>query len=216
MQELGDGADQTLKNDINSHADQWVSTINLSVLDGRNLANSPASKVDPHNKAYADVEDLDKDIVDLVATCQRHTRCSGSYCLGTKHGKQECRLGYPKPLQPQTAIITDDELILFTAQNDGLINRFSCLHANVDVKYIVSRQRVLQYCTKHITKIELWSQSLREIFTAIVCSLQEGNTSSAQETCHLLLQVPMFKASCDFIILSLDGSRAVEDYLQEG
>ena len=38
---------------------------------------------------------------------------------------------------------------------------------------------------------------------------------SAQETCHLLLQLPMFKASRDIIILSLDGSRAVENHLEE-
>ena len=38
---------------------------------------------------------------------------------------------------------------------------------------------------------------------------------SAQETCHLLLQLPMFRASRDFIMLSLDGSRAVEDHLDE-
>ena len=77
------------------------------------------------------------------------------------------------------------------------------------------------------------AQSLKEIFTTIVRSLREGNSSlkavqkllintigerdySAQETCHLLLQLPMFKASRDFIILSLDGSRAVEDHLDEG
>ena len=39
---------------------------------------------------------------------------------------------------------------------------------------------------------------------------------SAQETCHLLLQLPLFKASRDFIIFSLDGSRAVQDHLEEG
>ena len=38
---------------------------------------------------------------------------------------------------------------------------------------------------------------------------------SAQETCHLLLQLPMFRASRDFIVLSLDGSRAVGDRLDE-
>ena len=43
-----------------------------------------------------------------------------------------------------------------------------------------------------------------------------GRDYSAQETCHLLLQLPMFKASRDFVILSLDGSRAVQDHLQEG
>ena len=52
-----------------------------------------------------DIQDVDQD---MVATCQRHTRCSASYCLRTKHGKQEkqeCRLGYPKPLQPH--IVTE-------------------------------------------------------------------------------------------------------------
>lgn len=35
----------------------------------------------------------------------------------------------------------------------------------------------------------------------------------AQETCHLLLQLPMFRASRDFVILSLDSSREVDDNL---
>ena len=38
---------------------------------------------------------------------------------------------------------------------------------------------------------------------------------SAQETCHLLLQLPMFRASRDFVILSLDDSREVSDQLGE-
>ena len=215
--------------------------MNPAVLpDGSNIADAPAPKVDPHvcNKAYGDIQDLDQDLSDLVATCQRHTRCSASYCLRTKHGKQECRFGYPKPLQPHTAVVTEDELTLLTARNDGLINSFnpvqlSAWRANVDMQYIVSHQRVLQYCSKYVTNSEPRSQSLKEIFTTIVRSLQDGNTSlkavqkllintvgqrdySAQETCHLLLQLPMFKASRDFIILNLDGSRAVEDHLEEG
>ena len=87
----------------------------------------------------------------------------------------------------------------------------------------------------YITKNEPRSQSLKEIFTTIVQGLRESSNNnslktvqkllintvgerdySAQETCHLLLQLPMFKASRDFIILSLDGSRAVEDHLEEG
>ena len=92
---------------------------------------------------------------------------------------------------------------------------------------------VIEYCTKYVTKSEPRSQSLKEVFTTIVQSLKEGNSSlkavqkllinsvgernySAQETCHLLLQLPMFKASRDFIVLSLDGSRVVQDELSEG
>ena len=38
---------------------------------------------------------------------------------------------------------------------------------------------------------------------------------SAQETCHLLLQLPMYRASRDFTVLSLDGSRQLDDNLNE-
>ena len=238
---LLDDTSDTVKEEIIKHANHLVSTINPAVLpDGSNVGDAPAPKTNPHicNKAYGDVQDVDEDLADLIATCQRHTRCSASYCLRTKNGKQECRFGYPKPLQPHTTIVTEDEPALLTARNDGMINSFnpvqlSAWRANVDMQYIVSRQRVLQYCTKYVTKSEPRSQSLKEIFTTIVRSLREGNSSlkavqkllintvgerdySAQETCHLLLQLPMFKTSRDFVILSLDGSRAVQDHLQEG
>ena len=111
--------------------------------------------------------------------------------------------------------------------------QLSAWRANVDMQYIVSRRRVIKYCTKYVTKSEPRSQSLKEVFTTIVQSLKEGNSSlkavqkllinsvgerdySAQETCHLLLQLPMFKASRDFIVLSLDGSRVVQDELSKG
>ena len=230
----------TVKAEITRYADGIVSTCNPAVLpDGSNVDDAPAPKTDPHvcNQVYGEIQDFDTDLADLVATCQRHTRCSAAYCLRTRNGRQECRFGYPKPLQPHTAIVLEDEPTLLTARNDGMVNSFnpvqlSAWRANVDMQYIVSRRRVIEYCTKYVTKSEPRSQSLKEVFTTIVRSLKEGNNSlkavqkllinsvgerdySAQETCHLLLQIPMFKASRDFIILSLDGSRAVQEQLQE-
>ena len=96
----------------------------------------------------------------------------------------------------------------------------------------VSRRKVIEYRAKYATKSEPRSQPLKELFTTIVRSLKEDDSSlkavqkllinsvgerdfSAQETCHLLLQLPMFKASRDFVILNLDGSRAVEERLEE-
>ena len=219
-----------------------MSTCNPAVLpDESNIDDAPAPKTDPHvcNQVYNEVEDFDQDLSDLIATCQRHTRCSAAYCLRTHHGQQECRFGYPKPLQPRTAIVVEDDSqpALLTARNDGMVNSFnpvqlSAWRANVDMQYIVSRCKVIEYCTKYVTKSEPRSQSLKDIFTTIVRNLKEGNNSlkavqkllintvgerdySAQETHHLLLQLPMFKSSRDFIILSLDGSRAVEDRLDE-
>ena len=97
------------------------------------------------------VEDFDQDLADLIATCQRHTRCSASYCLRTRNGQQKCRFGYPKPLQSETTLITeDDDNLLLTTRNDGLINSFnpvqlSAWHANVDMQYCVSRCKVIEY-----------------------------------------------------------------------
>lgn len=91
------------------------------------------------------------------------------------------------------------------------------------MQYLISRQKVIEYCAKYATKCEPRSQTMRETFNIIVNRLKEGSSSvtavqkllinsvgerdfSAQETCHLLLQLPMFKASRDFVVLSLDGS----------
>ena len=87
----------------------------------------------------------------------------------------------------------------------------------------MSRRKVIEYCAKYATKSEPHSQPLKEIFSTIVRSLNEDNSSfkavqknsvgerdySVQGTCHILLQLPMFRASRDFVVLSLDGSRAV-------
>ena len=240
VEQLLRSADDSISQEVIQYANRVVTTINPAVAaDGSDINDAPGPVTDPHicNKRYCDVEDRADDLSQLIATCQRHTRCSEAYCLRTRHGKQECRFGYPKPLQPETTILTDPEPTLLTARNDGMLNSFnpvqlSAWRANVDMQYIVSRNRVINYCTKYVTKSEPRSETLKDTFTRIVRGLKEGNQSlkavqkllihsvgdrdySAQETCHILLQLPMFKASRDFIVLSLDGSRAVEDHLQQ-
>ena len=225
-----------------NYINQTVSTTNPAVQpDGNDVDNAPPARVDPYicNVPYAEVEDFQQDLIDLVATCQRHTQCSASYCLRTKDGQQKCRFGYPKSLQPATILDTEDgEPVVLTARNDGLINSYnpvqlSAWRANVDLQYIVSRKRVLEYCAKYATKCEPRSQPLKDIYASIIRNLRDDSTASlravqkvlinsvgerdysAQETCHLLLQLPMFRASRDFVVLSLDSSRAVEDHLTE-
>ena len=224
------------KEELIKFIDTLVSTSNPAVLpDGSNLDSAPPPKVNPHicSIPYSEVQDHQQDLVDLVATCQRHTRCSTNYCLRRKQGQQVCRFGYPKSIQSDTVIIAEGEQPeLLTARNDTLVNSYnpiqlSAWRANVDMKYVISKQKVIEYCAKYATKTECRSQPLREVFERIVNSLKDGNTSltavqkllmnsvgerdySAQETCHLLLQLPMFNASREFVVLSLDGSRMVE------
>ena len=228
---------------ITSYVDSLVTTMNSGIpADGNNLQNAtPLPKTKPHvcNRSYAEIKDLSMDLVDLIATCQRHTRCSTAYCLKNKKGKQECRFGYPKPLQQVTSIITqeDGEPVVLTARNDNLLNGYnpvqlSAWRANVDMQYVVSRRKVIKYVAKYATKCEPRSKALQDIYSTIMKSIKDDGTPlkvvqklltstvgerdfSAQETCHLLLMLPMIRASRDFVVLSLDGSRQVDDNLDD-
>ena len=230
-----------LREEVMKYVDTLITANNLAVFpDGSNIDEAPLPQTNPHicNKPYTEIENFQQDLIHLVATCQHHTRCSPQYCLRTHNGQQQCRFGYPKPLQPRTALVVENgEPQLLTARNDGLVNSYNPVQltawrANVDTRYCVSRHKVVEYCAKYATKSEPRSKPLKEIFATIVKSLKEDHTSlkavqkllinsvrerdySAQETCHLLLQLPMYKASRDFIVLSLDGSRAVQQRLQE-
>ena len=100
---------ESVKEEIIQYANKVVTTINPAVApDGSDVDDAPPPVTQPHicNKSYLDIEDCHKDLSQLIATCQRHTRCSEAYCLRTRHGKQACRFGYPKPLQPETTIIS--------------------------------------------------------------------------------------------------------------
>ena len=176
---------ESVKEEIIQYANEVVTTINPAVApDGSDVDDAPPPVTQPHicYKSYLDIEDRHEDLSQLIATCQRHTRCSEAYCLRTRHGKQACRFGYPKTLQPETTIVTEDEPTLLTARNDGMINSFnpiqlSAWRANVDMQFIVSRRRVIDYCTKYVTKSEPRSETLKDTFTRIVSSLKDGNRS---------------------------------------
>lgn len=226
---------------IVQHVNSVVTTINPAVLpDESNISEVPLAQVDPHicNKAYKDVADFDDDLAQLVATCQRHTRCSPAYCLRETNGKQ-CRFGYPKDIQLETnlELAEDGEIKLTTVRNDPLINSYNPLQlsawrANVDMQHCISRKKVIEYCAKYATKTEPRSEPLKLVYKNIVQQLTDSDKSlkvvqkllinsvgerdySAQETCHLLLQLPLYIASRDFVILSVDGTRVVEDRLDE-
>ena len=161
------GLDIEITQKIVQHANSVVSTTNPAVLpDGSNISEAPHAQVDPHicNKAYKDVVDFGEDLAQLVATCQRHTRCSSAYCLRENNGKQHCRFGYPKDIQLESSLelAEDGEIKLTTARNDPLIN--TAWRANVDMQYCVSRRKVIEYCAKYATKTEPRSEPLKLVY----------------------------------------------------
>ena len=140
----------SMQAELIKYIDRTVCTTHPAVLDdGSNISNAPPPQINPHicNKPYSSVEDHQQDLNGLIATCQRHTRCSAAYCLRTKSGVQKCRFGYLKPLQPETVISTDEENCeptLITGRNNGLINSYnpvqlSAWRGNVDMQYCVSK-----------------------------------------------------------------------------
>ena len=87
--------------DITSYADDVVSTMNPAIaMDGSNPETAPPPKTKPQhscNKPYSEVEDFSMDLVDLIATYQRHTQCSAAYCLRKKKASKNVALGTPNP-----------------------------------------------------------------------------------------------------------------------
>ena len=162
-----------------------------------------------------------------------------SYCLKKKKGVQECRFGYPKPLQPVTTIDigrqhtnTADTAQRLPPQQLQSRAAFGmacqCGHA----VHRVTKQ-VLNYIAKYAAKSEPRSKGLKAVYGNVLKTLKSDGSSlkmvqklmissvgerdySAQETCHLLLGLPMYSASRDFVILSLDGSRQVDNDQEEG
>ena len=109
--------------------------------------------------------------------------------------------------------------------NDGLLNSYNPLQlsawrGNVDMQYCVSKHRVIEYITKYTTKCEPRSETMKEVYTNIVRSLNDDSSAlkliqkllinsvgerdfSAQETCYLLLQLPLIKSNRDHVILRI-------------
>ena len=117
-------------------------------------------------------------------------------------------------LQASATTHTEDKPTLLTARNDGLINSFNPVQPESPaVLHQVSEPR--SQSLKDHYRLQEGNNSLKAVQKLLINTVGERDYS-AQETSHLLLQLPMFKASRDFIILSLDGSHAVQDHLDEG
>lgn len=96
--------------------------------------------------------------------------------------------------------------------------------ANVDLQVIVDVQACARYMVKYAAKGEPRSQSVQSLYrscvahlndssnarkalrSAIVCSVVERDFS-AQETSHMLLSLPLFSCTYNFVTVALNASR---------
>ncbi len=93
--------------------------------------------------------------------------------------------------------------------------------ANVDLKPVLSIHAALQYISKYASKAETRSAAFSKIFNEILSNSEAEDSSlssiqklilssvaerdiSAQETCHLILGIPLYHSSRSFVSLNLN------------
>ncbi|CAG8693782.1 19014_t:CDS:1 [Cetraspora pellucida] len=208
-------------NTIIQYLNSLVTTINPEL-------NAAVPDQHPCQKSSEELCDDIHDYVELINKLQRHTRCSSSYCLRVnKDGQQQCRFGYPKDNIDHTLICDNNgHPELLTARNNPYINSHNQLqlqgwHANVDLKPILNIHAALQYVAKYASKSEPCSATFLEILNSILHNSNSSDSSlsafqrlllytvaerdiSAQETCHLLLGIPLYHSSRRFVTLNLN------------
>src|SRR4051812_32902524 len=157
---------------------------------------------------------------------------SPAYCLRVKDGQQYCRFGYSKDNVEHT-IVQDNghgQPELITKRNDPFINSHNRLQlqgwrANVNLKPILSIHAALQYISKYASKAEPQSAAFSEILNQVLSNSKPDDPIltpvqklllhsvaerdiSAQETCHLLLGIPLYHSSRSFVSLNLNKEAA--------
>ncbi|CAG8802972.1 2782_t:CDS:2, partial [Cetraspora pellucida] len=215
-------SDENIMEEVIQYLNGLVTTINPGL-------NAPVPDRHLCQKNHDEIHDDLQDYIDLINKLQRHTRCSPSYCLRiNKSGQQFCRYGYPKEISEHTYLRDDNhghpELV--TKRNDPFVNPHSRLQlqgwrANIDLKPVLSIHAALQYISKYTSKAEPRSTAFSDILNHILCNSRPEDSSlvaiqrlllhnvaerdiSAQETCHLLLGIPLYHSSRSFISLNLN------------
>ena len=166
----------------------------------------------------------------LVKTTVIHSKCSVEYCLrGKKNGK--CRFGFPKNETSSNHISVETKnnnykFVLAEVRNHPLINSHNIFQllgwkANVDITVITSKNDLIRYLSKYVTKTEPVSTSLKKFLKN---KIKDNNTQSVdsilkssilnilgrrdmgkQEVCHLLMEIPLYESNISHINVNLNN-----------
>ena len=104
------------------YVDKIINTTNPAVLpDGSNIDEAPPPKTNPHicNLPYSEVEDFDRDLAVLIATCQRHPLL---ICLLSAHPQWPTKVQIWLSQASAALVMEDEDPLLLIASNDGIIN----------------------------------------------------------------------------------------------
>jgi hypothetical protein len=163
----------------------------------------------------------------LLNCVQRHTKCSVDSYLYKKGAILSFHYNDPWDVRDESLLFIDEKgrKKYEPTQNDDRINihnldLLATWRANVDCQPVVSRHDVLKYIARYASKVEKRSESYQDMLTRILNSgASEDSALSAykiflaeilvdreigsQETCHMLLNLPLLICSHKFVSLNI-------------
>ncbi|KAE8751258.1 hypothetical protein FOCC_FOCC002086 [Frankliniella occidentalis] len=168
--------------------------------------NERLAPVHPCRIQVNEVDDMQKDLAQLLNKVQRHSKCSDGYCIryNKKTKSKGCRFKFPKALQEARDLVLNEnnQYELVTERNDPLLNNFNpyilqTWRANIDFTPVLSKQALINYLAKYISQPEKESKQLidilknddkfvKSIIQRLYIQCCSERDYSAQETCHLI------------------------------
>ena len=114
--------------------------------------------------------------------CHLPTSHSVFSSLLSQEEKRQARVSLWVPKTVTTITTENVDPSLITARNDCLLNSYNSVQlsgwrANVDMQYVVSRRRVINYVAKYAIKSEPRSKSLKTVYSTIMKSLKDDDKS---------------------------------------
>jgi ATP-dependent DNA helicase PIF1 len=200
--------------------------------------NTPLLGEHPCSLERNTLNNTKKELADLLNWTERHTKCTPGYCLvkrnvpGHNEPQFSCRFNYPRALRQQAGFGLDSKgrVRFEPKRNDPLLNPYNpatilAWRANVDLQPVLSKQSVINYIAKYASKAEKQAPAFSELLASVANSMEGDGTAQsacqnmlskmlgertylAQETAHLLLGIPLTRASVTFetLYIGTDGA----------
>ncbi|XP_057857720.1 uncharacterized protein LOC131066866 [Cryptomeria japonica] len=171
------------------------------------------------------------DYCELANYVQRHTKCTIQTCLHKKGTSLQCCYKAPWNITEKSSLSNDDngQPKHTPACNDDRLNLhnpfiLSIWRANVDCQPVLSIDVVIKYIAKYATKAENKSETYHAMLSQISTNFEFDKPApnafrkmlldnlvdrdiSAQESCHLLLKLPLSLYSQTFFSLNVNQEK---------
>jgi ATP-dependent DNA helicase PIF1 len=218
-------------------SEYWGRIITACSPNPRRDENIPLIGDHPSSLERHTVLNTKEELADLLNWTERHTKCTPGYCLvkrtvpGVHDPQLLCRFDYPMSVRanPGVGLDSRNRVRFEPARNDPLLNSYNPAmivgwRANLDIKPILSKEAAINYIAKYASKDERQAPAFPQLLASVANSMDDNGSAqmacrktlnkmlgersySAQETAHLLLGIPLVRASVTFhtVYIGADG-----------